>query len=386
SPKTMQGQPIVAAPKMSAAKLNEMNDRLALVAGRRAPLARAVIVVGGLTLILLLGLGRLTGRFDELARLSLRLVGLAMLWLPALLLAAAALRPSRANEADLTVLGSLLLAFATDRIVRWPRAPWVPVAVVLIAHGFDFAFLDSRLTGESLLGPNPVYGARFFGVGNELEAVLSISALIGVGAWLCDRRSIKRPARWFAAAGVLLALYLGAGRLGADVGGVITVAAGFGTAAFYAAKLKLTPARIALLIVIPIVGLALIAGLDAVSGGESHLTRTVVDAQGPGDLVTVASRRFQASIEGAKTDRIWVLLLIAIGLLIWGWVRRDRLMSRLVADGEDPEPRRPYRAALVGGVAATVIGALANDSGPAILLIGTIYLTMGVLYLRGRPI
>jgi hypothetical protein len=41
---------------------------------------------------------------------------------------------------------------------------------------------------------------------------------------------------------------------------------------------------------------------------------------------------------------------------------------------------------MVGALAGTVIGALANDSGPAILIIGTIYICMGLLYLRGRPI
>jgi hypothetical protein len=383
-PTAMQGQPIESAPRMSAAELNEMNDRLALVAGRRGPLARAVISIGGIALILLLGLGRLTGRFDELARLSMRLVALALLWLPALLLVAAWWRPSRANEADLTVVGSILLAFATDRLFKWPRAPWVPVAVVLLFHGIDFAILDSKLTGESLLGSNPVYGARFFGVGNELEAVLSISALIGVGAWLCDR-GIKKPALWFAGAGALLAMYLGLGRIGADVGGVVTVAAGFGTAALYVAKMRFTPLRVAGLVAIPILGLLLIAGLDAVSGGESHLTRTFADAQGPGDIFTVIDRRALASVEGAKSDHIWVLVIIAIGLLGWGWLKRNQLMSRLTSEGEDPAERRPYRAALVGGMAATAIGALANDSGPAILLIGTIYLTMGILYLRGRP-
>jgi hypothetical protein len=282
------------------------------------------------------------------------------------------------------VVGSILLALITDRLFKWPRAPWVPVIVVLLFHGFDFAILDSKLTGESLLGSNPVYGARFFGVGNELEAVLSISALIGVGAWMCDR-GIKNPARWFAGAGVILAMYLGLGRLGADVGGVITVAAGFGTAALYAAKMKFTPLRIATLIAIPILGLLVIAGLDAISGGQSHLTRTFADAQGPGDIITVIDRRFLASIEGAKSDHVWVLVIIAIGMLAWGWIKRNQLMSRLTEEGEDPAERRPYRAALVGGLAATVIGALANDSGPAILLIGTIYLTMGILYLRGRP-
>jgi hypothetical protein len=344
-----------------------------------------VIVIGGIALILLLLVGRITGRYDEAARLAQRLVGLAVLWLPLLLLVTAALRPSRELEADIAIAGSLLLAFVTDRLVRWPRALFVPVAFVLLAHGLDFLLQDGRLTGESLLGSNPLYGARFFGVGNELEAVLSVSAVMATGAVLCDR-NIQHPARWFAAAGVFMAIFLGAGRIGADVGGVIFVAAAFGVAALYAAKMKFTPLRVGLLILIPIIGLALIAGLDAITGGESHLTRSVVDANGLGDLWKIADRRFRASYEGAKSDGIWVMVIIALSLLAWGWTKRERLFSPLTESGEDPEGRRPYRAGMVGGLAGTVIGALANDSGPAILIIGTIYLCMGLLYLRGRPI
>ena len=80
-----------------------------------------------------------------------------------------------------------------------------------------------------------------------------------------------------------------------------------------------------------------------------------------------------------------MIVLLALGLLIWGWIRRERIFAPLVADGEDPVPMRPFRAGVVGGFAGTIIGALANDSGPAILIIGTIYVGMGVVYMRGRP-
>lgn len=383
-PTEMQGQPIEGAPFQSAAELNEMNDRLSLIAGRRAPLGRDVIVLGGLFLILLLLAGRLTGRFEPTLRLAQRIVGLAVLWLPLFLLITAALRPSRAIEADIAVFGSIFAAWLTDRFVRWPRALWVPALVVLIAHGADFLVLGGELTGESLLGSNPLYGARFFGVGNELEAVLCVSAVLGTGAALSGR-SIAKPARWFAAAGVALALYLGAGRIGADVGGVVFAAAAFGAAALYVAKLRLTVLRAVLIALIPILGLVVIGLLDAVSSGESHLTRTVFEADGPGELVTVFERRARASVEGARTNGVWVIVLLALALLIWGWIRRERVFAPLVAPGEDPAPMRPFRAGVVGGFAGTIIGALANDSGPAILIIGTIYVGMGVVYMRGRP-
>lgn len=384
-PSTMQGQPIEQAPRLSAAELNEMNDRLALIAGRRAPLGKDVVILGGIFLILLLLAGRITGRFNETARLAQRVVGLAVLWLPLLLLITALLRPSRAIEADIVVFGSLLLGFVTDKLIAWPRAPWLPALVVLIAHGFDFLVLGGQLTGESLLGSNPLYGARFFGVGNELEAVLCVSAVIGVGAAIAGRER-AHPGRWFAAAGVALVIYLGAGRIGADVGGVIYAAAAFGAAGFYVARMKLTALRAALIVAVPLVGLVLIGLLDAVSSGESHLTRTVFEAEGPGELFTVAERRFRASYEGARNGGAWMGVLLAFALLIWGWVSRERIFNRLTEGGASAASMRPIRAGVVGGLVGTIVGALANDSGPAILIIGTIYLGMAVLYLRGSPV
>lgn len=384
-PDDMNGQPIESAPRLSAEELGEMNDRLALVAGRRAPLGVGVLMLGSIFLIFLLGFARMTGRFPETARFAQRLVGLAVFWLPVLLLITAAMRPSRAVETDVAVFGSLILAWLTDKLVAWPRALWVPALATILAHAFDFLFLGAELTGESLLGSNPLYGARFFGVGNELEAVIVVTAVVGTGAAMCDRR-LRRPALWFALGGLLLMFFLGAGRLGADVGGVIYVAAAFGAAALYAAKLRMTPLRVIGLIAVPVVALALIGALDAVSGGESHLTRTVFEAQSAGDLWQVVERRFSASVEGARTNGVWVLVVVSILLLIWAWLRRERLFSRLTEGGEDSSLRRPLRAGLVGGTVGTVVGAAANDSGPAILIIGTIYLAMGLLYLRGRPV
>lgn len=382
-PTSMQGRPIEAKGELSAEDLRAMSARLELVAGRRLPFGKEVMLLFLLLGALVLAVGRLAGRYDELSRTLQRLVGLALLWLPATLLVAAALRPSRATEVDIAVFGSLGLALLTDRLIEWPRAPWLPVATVVAVHAVDFGLLGSRYTGESLLGSNPLYGARFFGAGNELEAVFTVSALLAAGAFLCDRR--RRPERWFAAIGVTMALFLGLGRFGADVGGVIMVGAGFGVAVLYAARARLTAARVAMLVLLPVAGLILIVALDSLTGGQSHLTSTFEDANGVGDILTVLDRRFQASVQGARNDGVWAIVLVSTALLLWGWLRRDRLLVPLDEGVASPERRRSYRAALAGGVAATVVGALANDSGPAIMIIGTIYVLMGVLYLRGRP-
>ena len=80
----------------------------------------------------------------------------------------------------------------------------------------------------------------------------------------------------------MAALVLGAGRLGADVGAVITL--GAGGAAAVVASLPGGPSRraLALAVIVPLVAVAALIGLDLLIGGGAHLTRTVSSSSGPG--------------------------------------------------------------------------------------------------------
>src|SRR5206468_7525224 len=119
----------------------------------------------------------------------------------------------------LTAGACALLAVATDRLLPWPRGIALPAAVATIAHVIDLAF-GSSLIQRSLLGPNPILGARFFGVGNELEVTLGVIGLLGIGALLADAPR-QRQVWGLAVGGSVLALMLSWGKLGADVGASI---------------------------------------------------------------------------------------------------------------------------------------------------------------------
>jgi hypothetical protein len=68
-------------------------------------------------------------------------------------------------------------------------------------------------------------------------------------------------------------------------------------------------------------------------------------------------------------------------LLVLGVVKRRELLASLSGERE-----RPLRAAVVGSFFAVVIGALANDSGPMIVMIGTVSLLLTLGYVRsGTP-
>lgn len=375
-PRQMQGEPITSRSGYSAKDVLDVGSRLNVVVSRRIPTLQYLVIFW---VVLLVVLDRLRGKRGR--REALRIGFLGAAWLPGLALLTAFLTPSQAGEVLILSLGSLALGAITDRLVRWPVAPAVPVAVVFALHAADLA-RGSPLIGASLAGPNPKVGARFFGIGNELEIVLSVGVLLGAGAALT-----LLPPRWaprlFALVALVAAVVIGSGRLGADVGGVITLGAGGAAAAV--SSLASRPSRRTLVIAVlaPIAAVAALIMLDVITGGGAHLTRSVLHAQSGGDILDTIRRRFEISLSGLDSGTTPISLGVAIVLLVWGFVRRDRLLAPLAE--WDASRGRIFRAGMVGAWFATVIGALANDSGPVIVLIGTTALLLATGYVRSRP-
>jgi hypothetical protein len=343
-------------------------DRLAHVKSRRGP---ALELTFGLWLVVLAALSIL-GR----VRLGLRLGLLTAMWLPGVALVTGAIDPSRGAEAAVLAVGSLALAFLTDRFVRWPRAPALPAAIVLFAHAIDLV-AGSPLIVRSLGGPNPAFGARFFGIGNELEAILAVMVLLGAGAFLV-RRNPSRVPLWFALVCAVAAIFIGAGRLGADVGGVITLGAGAAAAVLASLPGGITRRAVVIALLVPALSVAALAAIDLVTGGDAHLTRSVLAADSPGELIDVAERRFDISWDNLQQGTTPVSVAVFGLALACGVARRRELFRPLNGD-------RAFAAGMWGALAATVVGALANDSGPTIFLIGAAALVLAAAYVTGKP-
>jgi hypothetical protein len=306
-------------------------------------------------------------------RFAVKLVGLSVIYLPLLLLLGAAMEPSQGAEQLLTMLGAPALAGITLAALGGYRALAVASALVVIAYAIDVV-AGSPLTSLSLLGSNPELGVRFYGIGNELEALLGVLVIAGTGAALTGfkpRWPSRACATAFLSTGLFFALIFAAGRFGADVGAAIVFPLGAAAAASKVA----TPRRRAALLIIaaPLAVLALIAFADLVSGANAHLTRSVLDAGGLGDLGDVAQRRLQSAADSFVRPISLFFLPLVAGLAALAVVRRNRLRALL-------EPLPAMCAGLLGALAATAIGTLANDSGALMLLIGSAYLLVFVSF------
>jgi hypothetical protein len=373
-PPEVEGRAMEDEPGGSPEELRALAARLDVVVPRRGPVLEWAAVALLALAAVLVAVRRRAG-----LRLFLRLALLAALWLPGVALLTAALRPGEAAEVAILLGGALALAIATDRLLPWPRGPALPALVVLAAHTADLA-AGSALVDASLAGPNPKGGARFYGIGNELETLLSITVLLGAGAWAAASPGAA-AARVIGTACVAAGVALGAGRLGADVGGVITLGAGGAAAVVAALALAgggLSRRAVAIAVLAPLLALGALVAIDLATGGSAHLTRSVIEADDPGDLVDIAERRLRISFGGVASGGVPLSLALAVGVVVATAIWRRRLLRPLAG-------APALQAGLVGAWFATVVGALANDSGPLILLIGATLLALGVGYAHGAP-
>src|SRR3954454_7643568 len=259
-PKPVEGRVIVARRDGNAEDVRQAMARLDVVLGRRGPALRTFGAA-----LALMGIALYAARRRQGLRIAARLAFLAVLWVPGVALLTAAIAPSRIAEVLLLSLGSIALAALTDRLLPWPLAPALPAAVVFGAHAIDLA-RGSPLIGASIAGPNPKGGSRFFGIGNELEVILSLEVLLGLGAALTLIRRDRVP-QMFALGCLIAAGIIGSGRLGADVGGVITLGAGAAGAVLASLGGPLTRRRLIVAALVPVAAVLALVALDLVTAG-----------------------------------------------------------------------------------------------------------------------
>ena len=370
-PSQMDGQPIRSEGEVDPGAVEDLAERMAAIPTRRAP----VVIASLLAWIVVTALVALIARSAR--RAAQAWLALAFAFMPLMLLAGAAIEPSALVEGLLVGFGAGALAVLTLLLVRGWWALAVACAITVVAYAID-VIAGSPLTKLSLLGPNPVFGVRFFGIGNELEALIAVMVPVGVAAGLSaagERSPVTRPvaiAGYLVAAG-LAALVFAAGRFGADVGAAIVLPVG---AAVAVATLPTSGGigtrrrralALALVIAAPLSVLALLAFIDLVSGGNSHLTRSVLDAGGAGDLADVAQRRLELSAhdfaQAAGNPLFWIVM---VGIAVAA-TRLRRIDAWL-------RPVPAVRSGLIGACAAVAAGVLVNDSGATFLTLGALAL------------
>jgi len=369
----VQGKVIHGEGTLDSPALRALMGRLAVIGPRRLR-ALSWLLCAWAALLLLV---QLSGTREHTRR-ALRVGALALLWAPAVALVAAAIEPSAIGEYAIFVCGGLALGALSDAALPWPRAPLIPALVTLCALVAD-ALAGWQLEMRSLLGPNPILGARFYGFGNELKSGLAVLVLCAVAASLYPARRGSRAVLTMAGAGVALAAIVGSAKIGAGVGGVILISGGFAVASVMLLPGSITRMRALAVLVSPVLALVALAGLDlATANGGGHYTGSILHASSAGEVRDVIVRRYGAASRELRNHAMPVATALVILSCVQAWRRRDRLLAPVAVDPA-------WLAAFAGGLAAGLLGALSEDSGPVLLVVAVFTLGCVAAYLWGRP-
>jgi hypothetical protein len=385
-PGEMDGEAMRAEGRVDPRGIEELADRMAVIPDRRAPVVILCLLAW---IVIAFAVNRL---IFGLRRVAVAWLALAFAYMPLLLLAGAWLQPSAVVEGLLIGFGAAALAAITVRFAWGWRGLAIACAITVIAYAID-VIAGSGLTRLSLLGPNPIFGARFYGIGNELEALIAVMVPVGVAAGLSAYSGWgSGVTRGGAVAAFLLtaavaAVIFGAGRFGADVGAAVVLPVGAAVAAVLLPASGSSeafarhrpqkaskpsggaswPRLVAAVVAAPLIALVFLALVDLASGGNSHLTRSVLDASGAGDVADVAERRLRLSAhdfaQAAGNPLFWIVI-VGIGVAASQWRRIDAWLR----------PAPIARAGLIGACAAVAVGVLVNDSGATFLVLGSLAL------------
>ncbi|MGA7397190.1 MAG: hypothetical protein WBW62_07055 [Solirubrobacterales bacterium] len=372
-PDDMKGRVIRSDGDREPEALTPFRDRLDELGPRRTP---ALIAVAAGWLIILLAAGAIGGMGATRQQVR-RIGGLAILWIPTVILIPAALgNPSKELEYFVMAGGCLGLGWLTDRFLSWPRAPLVPAAVGIAVITCDLA-LGSQLITRSILGPNPGYGSRFYGVGNELKSGITVLMLAGLAAYLTNRPKSRKSAFTVLGAGLVLCVILGSGKLGAGVGAAIIVASATAVTTMMMLPGGLTRKRLAILVISPVIGLVFLGILDLLTaGGQGHLSNSVLSLTSFEGFWEIVNRRSTLAWQQLWKGNIPIVTLIC--LLAAAYAIRNREMFK-------PWAGPIWPAALLGGLTGGLIGSVTEDSGPMLIIVATITLAGLCSYLLGRP-
>jgi hypothetical protein len=241
----------------------------------RAARARADVAVG--VILGLLALLAIVARRGVLARA-------AVLYAPAAIGLGLAWRSSLAIG-----FGALAIALAAGL----SRRAFVPLLVLVFVGALAVLWHWPLTNTLATIGPHADGGRRFYGVTNQVETMLLAPALAGA--------PIVAP---------LALIAVGWSRTGADGGGLVTYAVGYAMLALRAFG-RLTARRVAIAVTVAIALGIVAVGVDAATGGSSHVTH----ALGSGGIFGDLAHRWRVSYDGV-TNSVGAFIMFASGIAL----------------------------------------------------------------------
>lgn len=294
------------------------------------------------------------------------------------------------------VAGSLILAFLLAAYSETTAMIWLGVGTAAIialdtctgAHAMKY----------SVLGYDPMIGARYYGIGNEYMGVLIGALVLGVTAALQRRyaargtRASRTAALAACAAFLLVTVCLTAPSLGANAGGALSAAVAFGVAGAQCAagerwrelRLGRASALLAALLALGTGALWLLNSADspAAFARESHVGRAfhALRAGQFDQIGHLIVRKLRMNLHLLRAS-VWSKVLITSLFVMAVLVLRPRGRMR-VWQHKNPYWMYGFSANMIGAIAALLL----NDSGIVAAATMIVFVAVPLLLLRLREL
>lgn len=272
----------------------------------------------------------------------------------------------------LILLGSILYAL----LIKYIRNDLDTIAILSFLTSIillaDMSLFGQYLIKNSLLGYDPIIGARFYGIGNEYMGVL-VGASICTLSIIAQRYKLKNYI--LIPISLIVIFIMGNPSMGANVGGTITITAAliFFILKINNIKIDLKKASVILIGIISVV--TVMAIIDFNSENKSHLAGTITNIMqtGPSAVIQIIVRKLSMNMKLISAS-IWSRVLILAIILMTMLFYRPFGVLKILAQ-KYPAVAKGWVAILAG----SIIGFLVNDSGVVAAATGIGYIIVPML-------
>lgn len=376
---TMIGRIITSVPKDHddiLQQAQELSGRTSMVNRLRVPLVKGYVFFQ--IIIILLALAAIFWLSEwrkilEPAMVSLVTVPLVYLGLGYFRL------PADWQYIIVAIILVMVLTWAVMRIAgeNAVRAFFIMAIVTVLAVNLDL-LIGSNLIQSSVLGYDPMAGARYYGVGNEFMGILLGSSI--AAAAIAYQRYPKRRLLLIIAIIFMSQCYLIASpSWGANSDGMVTAPIAFLVTLFLLGDFKLGWRLIGVTIGVTLLATIGFTYYDMLRVPElqTHLGRAAnqIAAGGLSEGLTIVARKLTMNLKLIRYT-IWswvfIVILLVMSLLVY---RPVGAMMRL-------RKEKPYIVKGFGGIiAAALVGLVINDSGIVAASTTSIYLVVIIILL-----
>ncbi|BFT75396.1 hypothetical protein [Paenibacillus sp. P36] len=370
------------------------------------PFATFEMIVLLLALIYIVWIKRTGKKEAVLAHDVLRIVLLSLLTAPAVMLLLGWVAEPAVTQFGIDgaiivlvcsfIVGSLLLAMILSAYSEITTMIWLGVgnAALIVLD----ACTGAHAMKYSVLGYDPMIGARYYGIGNEYMGVLIGALVLGITAALQRRyaargtRASRAAALAACAAFLLVTVCLTAPSLGANAGGALSAAVAFGVAGaqcfagerWRELRLGRASALLAALLALGIGALWLLNSADspAAFARESHVGRAfhALRAGQFDQIGHLIVRKLRMNVHLLRAS-VWSKVLITSLFVMAVLVLRPRGRLR-VWQHKNPYWMYGFSANMIGAIAALLL----NDSGIVAAATMIVFVAVPLLLLRLREL